>query len=99
MLRHHDHDPEPRGQHAEDRIRDPLRPHRTGSRAPNASRTANPNASTAITSNDTVTFAVAATVPPMRGPRKNPNATELALSPKAVLCASGGVSSPIMLAV
>ena len=35
----------------------------------------------------------------MSGPRKNPNATELAFKPKIVLCASGGVSRPIMLAV
>src|SRR5712664_710379 len=72
---------------------------RAGSRAPLAISTASPTASAAITRSAISTLAVAATPPPMSGPMAKPNATELALAPNTVLCASRGVSRPIMLAV
>src|SRR5229473_1756240 len=79
--------------------RETLRDHLVGSRALVAIRTASARASPAMTISAVGTPAVAATPPPMAGPMLKPSATELALAPKTVLCASGGVSSPIMLAV
>src|ERR1700730_17557458 len=72
---------------------------RAGSRVPTARRTARARARAATTPRAAGTPAAAATPPPIKGPRKKPNATELALKPNTVLCASDGVSSPIMLAV
>src|SRR5207244_4820010 len=72
---------------------------RAGSRAPIASSDARPSPSAAQTPSAVDTFATAATPPAMSGPMLKPSATELALIPKMVLCASGGVSRPIMLAV
>src|SRR5689334_6348171 len=72
---------------------------RAGSRAPAAMIPASTSARIPITNSAAGTPTSAATVPAMSGPRKNPNATELALKPNTVLCASCGVSRPIMLAV
>src|SRR5438874_9684266 len=73
--------------------------YRVGSRAPSPSSPARTSASTALTTRAAGTPAVAAMPPPTRGPRKKPNATELALMPKIVLCTSLGASMPIMAAV
>src|SRR6266849_5020037 len=86
------------GQHAFHHV-EIYRNQREGSRAPSAITNASSIASPAVTASASRTLLDAAIPPPISGPRKNPNATALALNPKIVLCASIGVSSPIIAAV